>query len=84
MDIKILFFGQLREQIGSAEMACELLDSVSDLAQLKAHLIAHDGVRFEPLLNTNLLMAINQTISTEQALLKVGDEVAFFPPVTGG
>lgn len=36
------------------------------------------------LADNNLLIAVNQEMATVQSLIKSGDEVAFFPPVTGG
>jgi sulfur-carrier protein len=81
--IKILFFAQLREQLKTAELSLPFIagESVADLQQRLV--VLHP--EWQPyLISTKLLAAINQDYSKAHALLQSGDEVAFFPPVTGG
>ena len=81
--IKILFFAKYREQFGapSLELSAVNLPTVGSLVrQLQEHFPAQ--CRF--LADQNLIIAVNQEVSTLQSAIKSGDEVAFFPPVTGG
>jgi len=77
MRIKILYFASLREQIGRASdfIESDELLSVIDAWQLATGM---------PDLLDNLLISVNQEYTTADALLDDGDELAFFPPVTGG
>tara|TARA_R110001583_G_scaffold1612_1_gene12673 strand:+ start:32902 stop:33150 length:249 start_codon:yes stop_codon:yes gene_type:complete len=81
--IKVLFFAQLRDQLGVSELTVESDDNPNVQALLNnlKHKDAHWG---QILSHATLMVAINQTISNKTATLSNGDEVAFFPPVTGG
>lgn len=63
----------------------ELPEGVNTVAQLKAHL-AKRGEAWASLFNgkQTIRAAINHTLVDNEAKVKSGDEVAFFPPVTGG
>ncbi len=82
--IKILFFASFREQLGtdSVEMSSrDLTDVGSVLARLRSRGDEWGRVFAE---GETLMMAVNQEMSEERAAVKDGDEIAFFPPVTGG
>lgn len=80
--IKVLFFAQTRELVGLDSLEIEATFSTAD--ELRQHL-ANQGGKWELALQSGkLLVAINQTISPLSTEIKDGDEVAFFPPVTGG
>lgn len=82
--IKILYFAGLREAIGSPGEEIALPPGVADVARLRAHLAAR-GEPWVPLAKAgNLRAAVNQRMVDDAATVKDGDEVAFFPPVTGG
>jgi molybdopterin synthase sulfur carrier subunit len=83
--VKVLFFAALREQLGTAAEDIELPAGVTSVAGLRAHLRARGGP-FEKAFSDNALvrMAVNQDMVPATARIKAGDEVAFFPPVTGG
>jgi sulfur-carrier protein len=83
--VKVLFFAGLREQLGTAGEEVELPGGVSTVAGLRAHLRARGG-NFEKMLSEKALVraAVNQDMVQPTSAIKAGDEVAFFPPVTGG
>ena len=77
MSVKVLFFASLSERLNLREVEIE--------AQLapdaeRAFCQATGLSALEP----GILVAINQEYAEADASLKDGDEVAFFPPVTGG
>ncbi|AFL74520.1 molybdopterin converting factor subunit 1 [Thiocystis violascens] len=83
--IKILYFARLRERLGCHEERLELPAGVGTVADLLAHLRARGGLWTEALGEGERLMsAVNQAIAQPRTPLLEGDEVAFFPPVTGG
>lgn len=77
MKIQIHYFASLREQIGRANDVVESSDALSVLD-------AWQQATGEAELVEDLLVAVNQEYTTTDTLLKDGDELAFFPPVTGG
>lgn len=83
--VRVLYFASLREQLGMGEEALELPPAVRTLGELRAHLAARDA-RWQEALGGRLTlrMALNQVMAEGSAAVRAGDEVAFFPPVTGG
>lgn len=85
MKVKVLYFAALREQLGTAGEEIELPAGVATVAALRAHLRGRGGAWQAALADGKLVrMAVNQDMAQPSAGLKAGDEVAFFPPVTGG
>ena len=82
MSIKVLYFAGLREEFGCAGESVELPSGDKTVAALRAHLVA--AGRSALATAKNLRCAVNQEMATADCALKDGDEVAFFPPVTGG
>jgi sulfur-carrier protein len=81
--IKILFFAQLREQLQCNEISISANDarSVQDAREFLVQQYPHWAVFLN---HKSLIMAVNQSIVKSSCLLETGDELAFFPPVTGG
>lgn len=80
--IKVLFFAQTRELIGLDQIE---VDGVFANAEQLRQTLAQCGDNWALALNANnLLVAINQTLMSLDSPIQSGDEVAFFPPVTGG
>lgn len=80
--INVLFFAQTRELVGLDRLQIDADFTTAD--ELRQHLSERGGKWELALQSGKLLVAINQTISPLSAEIKDGDEVAFFPPVTGG
>ncbi len=83
--ITILYFAWLRECTGTGEEVFALPESVRTIGALVETLRAR-GPGFETAFATPRLVraAVNQDFATPDAPVAPGDEVAFFPPVTGG
>ena len=85
MKVKVLYFASLRERVGKGSEEIDLPAGVSTLGTLRTHLIARGGA-WETALggNRSVRMAVNQDMAQAGAAIAAGDEIAFFPPVTGG
>jgi len=81
--IKVLFFAKLSEQLGLRELHIEA-ESAQNTEQLFQHLLDYNVDWPAILTSQSWLKAVNQTMSSGKVTLKDGDEVAYFPPVTGG
>lgn len=77
MSIKVLLFASLREELGVSEM-----DVDSAQAETVAELWQWVCKGRES--TTRVLHSVNMEYAEPEARIKDGDEVAFFPPVTGG
>jgi molybdopterin synthase sulfur carrier subunit len=83
--VKLLYFARLREDLGTGIEALALPAGVTTVAALRAHLMARGGAWASVLANGKALrVAVNQEMADPATPVKAGDEVAFFPPVTGG
>lgn len=79
---KILFFAQTRELIGLDEISLE--GEFKTAEEIRQHL-SEKGERWALALEAGkLLVAVNQSLVPLESAVKNGDEIAFFPPVTGG
>jgi molybdopterin synthase sulfur carrier subunit len=83
MTIKVLYFASLREQLGTRG---EDLDaSPTTVAALRTLLMSRGGAWQSALAQGKALrVAVNQDVAQPTTAIKPGDEIAFFPPVTGG
>ena len=81
--IRVMYFASLRERLG-----CEnetLSDAPQTVAALRAELAARGGIWGEVFAaDQRVLAAVNQEMAAADQVLADGDEVGFFPPVTGG
>ncbi len=75
MSITVRFFASLREQVGTGEVVVDA--PVNDARTLWREAT---GLALDP----HVLVAINHAYADADARVADGDEVAFFPPVTGG
>lgn len=77
MDIKVRYFASLRDRMGRSEDQVSFDNDKVTVADLWGK------ISDEPLPET-ILVAVNMEYTDGGHELKSGDEVAFFPPVTGG
>lgn len=82
--IKILYFAKLRDQLDCAEEAFELTSESCSVTELKQKLAERDGAWQRAFTESQVLVAVNKAIANTETLIQSGDEVGFFPPVTGG
>ena len=81
--LKVLFFGQVRERLDCASLTWQ--GAGLDLDALQEQLsVEKGGLWREVLGQKNIIRAVNQVVISDNCALEEGDEVAFFPPVTGG
>lgn len=83
MSIKVLYFASLAQTLGTDEETLALPEDVSTLGQLQVYL-AERGGAWQAVNGELIRMASNQSLAKASAQVQDGDEVAFFPPVTGG
>lgn len=81
--IKVVFFAALREKLGCNEISIDHND-ITNVAQLKQALTKLNPEWHQPLQENTVLMAVNNDMVNAEHIVNSGDEVAFFPPVTGG
>lgn len=82
MQINVLFFATIRNLIGQKRLTLELDESANTIAHVRQEIINR-----YPAVTDNIkiaLTAINEEFAFNNDSIKDGDEVAFFPPVSGG
>lgn len=83
--IEVLYFARLREALGRERERLELPGEIRDVAALAAWLRSRGGQWERELApDRPVRIAVNQDMAGPATALADGDEVAFFPPVTGG
>lgn len=86
--IKVVFFAALREQLNCSELLLESetlhSEKLNTVGDIKSHLAGKDEQWQQVFTNNTLLSAVNHDMVNDVQVIKSGDEVAFFPPVTGG
>lgn len=83
--VTILYFARLREALGTASEQIALPATVRDLEGVRALLVARGGSWEQELApGKPVRAAVNQAMAVGDAPVADGDEIAFFPPVTGG
>ncbi|VUS21833.1 molybdopterin synthase sulfur carrier subunit [Klebsiella huaxiensis] len=81
--INVLFFAQVRELLGTDSLTLEP-NGLSTVEAVRQQLVTRGDRWALALEEGKLLAAVNQTLASFDHPLAAGDEVAFFPPVTGG
>ena len=85
MKIKVLYFARLKEAVNYSSEDIELPEAIKTIIALKNYL-SQRGEIWANLFDGKQVVraAINHALVDDLASIQAGDEVAFFPPVTGG
>jgi molybdopterin synthase sulfur carrier subunit len=78
MNITVRYFANMRDQMGRAEETVTLEGDAVTVEDLWGKVSSNRAIP------SNVLIAVNMEYTDSSRVLKNGDEVAFFPPVTGG
>lgn len=85
MKINLRFFASVRELVGTAQEVLDVSEPLRTVGDVRSFLIARGGNWEYALAQGRALrMAHNQVMCDADTVIGEGDEVAFFPPVTGG
>lgn len=83
--VRVVFFAGVREQLDCEGLEIPWQPGLDTLRGLEQWLIDTRGPDWARVLGQdNLIRALNHRVSDPDAIVNDGDEVAFYPPVTGG
>lgn len=82
--LTVRFFAAIRERVGRPVVELAWDDSYAAINALVSRLECEIPGAGESLLASRTLVAVNREVVTRHHTLRDGDEVAFYPPVTGG
>lgn len=82
MSVKVLYFASLKEALGMGSESVDLPPGVATVGALRDWLVSQGRDKLASA--KNLRCAVNQDMAGLDATVREGDEIAFFPPVTGG
>ena len=83
--IRIRYFARVREELELAEEELSWREQIASVGALVDWLARERGEIWRRVLSQpHLLYAVNQSLADMDHPIREGDEVAFFPPVTGG
>jgi len=83
--VKVMFFSLIRERLNTDQLSIALPEQGMTLQAFTEHLIdTHEAGWRDVLTSANVIKAVNQRVVDELCYLADGDEIAFYPPVTGG
>lgn len=82
--MNILFFASLREQLDCDSEVWTSLENINTTGDVLNAFIKRGEPWSSALSNKQLIVSVNQEVSNWETSVKLNDEVAIFPPVTGG
>jgi len=83
--VTVRYFAKLRESFGLGSERIELPAGIADVGALREWLRDRGGAWAEELAPGRAVrVAVNEEMAEPATPLREGDEIAFFPPVTGG
>lgn len=85
MVVRLLYFAWLRERLGCAEEEVSVPPGVDTVGALLGWLRERGSPYTDVLTETaRIRSAVNQDFASDSARIAAGDEIALFPPITGG
>ncbi len=85
ISVSILYFASFREKLNCKQETLELDEHIKTIADLKHYLARRQHAWHDIFHHDNAVLAsINQSMAKNHSILSNNDEIAFFPPVTGG
>ncbi|MDO8909024.1 MAG: molybdopterin converting factor subunit 1 [Pseudohongiella sp.] len=82
--LKLCYFASVREQLGKTDETLMLPAGITTVGEL-SKLLAERGEAWQMLNDEkSVLIAVNQQVSSRDQRLHGSEEIAFFPPMTGG
>lgn len=83
--LEILYFAWVKDRMGKSQESLPLPQGVTTVATLAAWLRTRDAQGTQAFIDpASVRAAVNQDFAPPETSIQDGDEVAFFPPVTGG
>lgn len=82
--VNVLYFARIREAVNTEQELLEVSEDTQTAGDVLSVLISRGAPWADALSSSQLLIAVNQEMTSADAIITDGDEVAFFPPVTGG
>ena len=82
--MNILFFASLREQLNTGEERWQDLNGAKTAGDVLQQLKQRGEPWRTTLDNEQLIISVNQEVASPDTQVQLGDELAIFPPVTGG
>ena len=83
--LHIVFFARVKEELGCAGFELQWNEGCVTVGALKQQLFERENGSWRDVLaQDNLICAVNHSVVDDTKALADNDEVAFFPPVTGG
>jgi molybdopterin synthase sulfur carrier subunit len=82
--ILVSYFARYRDQLGVGGEKIALDGSLRTIEDVRLHLCARGPIWQQVLGENSLMCALNHELCTPGTVIEDFDEIAFFPPVTGG
>ncbi|MEM1113588.1 MAG: molybdopterin converting factor subunit 1 [Pseudomonadota bacterium] len=84
MEVAVLFFARVREDLDCDRLQLALAEDGQTVGKVRERLMLRGPTWERVLSETNLVAACNHEVVDDSHRLSAGDEIAFYPPVTGG
>ena len=85
MKVKLFYFAKVRESLGINQEEIDLVNNIKTVADL-IDVLKNRGIQWQSIfeMSSSLRVAVNQELVETNHAINANDEVAFFPPITGG
>lgn len=84
MAVTIWYFARIKEAVNCEKETLQLPDEVESVDDLVNWLSLRGDAWNKALNEGKVLVAINEAVASRHTMLSDEDEIAFYPPVTGG